>query len=148
MKTILVGFFGLFILMYYISLVTGFFVLYYYDKKLHKNIVIIGDDSLDYFKHIIHLAIFILLTMLIIIKKTIIGIFLFGIFLITGIILRIFIKKNMKNVIKIYTGTIRSLGSIYFRNKTTTILLSPFSNGIILAMILIMCIGIIFWIRT
>jgi hypothetical protein len=81
-------------------------------------------------------------------KKPVIGIIVFIIFVILGITLKIIIKKNMNNVIKIETEGIRSPASIYFKNKMTTLLLSPLSNGILLVIILLLCIGLIFFNRN
>jgi len=48
--------FGIFIYSFFISLLTGFFAIYYYDRNIHKNIRI-NNLNLGYTSHIMILSI-------------------------------------------------------------------------------------------
>ena len=46
---------GIICLMFYISVLTGFYATYYYDNKIHKKIKI-HDSNEGYFSHILFIA--------------------------------------------------------------------------------------------
>jgi hypothetical protein len=137
---ILLGIFGL---MFYISLLTGFFATYYYDNKIHTKIKI-HDTNEGYFSHILYIAGIFLINIIVLLNNKIIGIIIYCILLVFSVLINFLVKNNMKNITEIYCVSIRPPASVKFKSKLMTILLSPVTNGvmisIILAFIVLICI--------
>jgi hypothetical protein len=121
--------------MFYISLLTGFFATYYYDDKIHKKIKI-RDTNEGYFSHILFLAGIFFINIIIILNNKIIGITIFCILFVFGVLVNFLVKNNMKNITEIYCIGIKPPASVKFKSKLMTILLSPITNGVIIAIIL------------
>jgi len=127
---------GIYSLMFYISILTGFFATYYYDDKIHKKIKI-HDINEGYFKCTLFIAgvSFIYFIIILLNNKTI-GIIIFCILLVFGVLINFLVKNNMKNITEIYCVGIKPPALVKFKSKLMTILLSPFSNVVMMAIIL------------
>jgi hypothetical protein len=119
----------------YISTLTGFFAVYYYDEKKYPKIKAY-ESNVGYFSHILFIAGIYFINIIVIIFYTrIIGMIIFSILIILAILFRIIVKKNMKNIIKITCAGIKPPATVIFNSKLLTILLSPFSNIIFIILI-------------
>ena len=125
-------FLGVIFLMFYISVLTGFFATYYYNENTHKKIIFKDSDA-GYFSHILYIAGLFLINIFVFFQNKFIGIIIY-IFLI-ALILTIwyFVKRNMKNIIKINCTWYRPPATVIFNTKIMTLLLSPFSNFLLLS---------------
>lgn len=141
-EIILVVFSVILILILYVSMLTGFFALYYYDENLHKKIVISGDDGLGYNISILGIAAFFFLAIAVMVfyKEIVWGLTVFFILLFLAILYRTLVKKNMKNIVKI-SGGYKPPVTVIFKKKIYTLLLSPFSSRYIFIIILLLIIG-------
>jgi hypothetical protein len=129
--------FGLIFLMWYVSVLTGFFATYYYDSKINRKIKII-DTNEGYFSHILFIAgIFFINTIITLFYNIIIGIIGYCILILLGISIMFLIKRNMKNITEINCVSIRYPATVKFKSGLLTILLSPFSNIIFIIIFLI-----------
>jgi hypothetical protein len=180
---------GIIFLMFYVSVLTGFFAVYlwrgfnaspdlrsalcrgykgikpesnttreqhapglcpevvdYYDSK-NKKIKMIDTDE-GYFSHILHIAgIFFINIFVTLFYNNIIGMIIYGILILLGIIVMFLIKRNMKNITEIICVDIRCPATVKFKSKLLTILLSPFSNTVFIIICLILLAGFIFTIK-
>jgi len=147
MENILYLIIGIIIFLYfYVSVLTGFFAIYYYNNKIYNNIKTKNIDS-GYFSHILAIAVlFIINTCLTIFYNNIIGIIIYCILIVFAIIFKFVIKNNMKNIIEIYFYGARPPAIVKFKTKSLTILLSPISSGIFSIILFVIIFGIFFMI--
>jgi hypothetical protein len=133
---------AIFILMLYVSLLTGFFAVYYYDEKKHKHIKTIGDIHLAYSSSILFIVafFFIVLIVMIFYKKLFFGLITFFILLFLGILSHFLVKKNMKNILEI-SGGYKPPITVKFKKIRYTVLFSPISTGYFLIALFLFIIG-------
>ena len=130
---------------YYISLLTGFFAVYYYDPKKYIRIRFSDYNDGD-FQHLLLIAMYFLInTFITLFYDRILGLVIYSILIILGILISIIVKRNMKNIITIYNPIGRKIIPIRikFRRKLMTTILSPLSNDIFLIIIIIFIISIV-----
>ena len=143
MEMLYLIFFFILIFTLYISLLTGFFAIYYYDCDKYKNIDAKNID-LGYTLHVFILSfIFFIIICTIIFYNKIIGIILFILFILSALFIRYIIKRNMKNIIEIYYIGIDPPAFVKFNSKILTMLLSPFSYTIFSILLLIIIFGLL-----
>ena len=137
METVSLIIIGIIFLMFYVSILTGFFATYYYDSKINKKIKMIDTDA-GYFSHILHIAVvFFINTIVTIFYNKMIGMIGYCIQISLGIIIMFLIKRNMKNITEIICVGIRYPATVKFKSKLLTILLSPFSNTVFIIILLV-----------
>ena len=120
--------------MFYISVLTGFFATYYYDNKVHKKIKI-RDTNEGYFSHILFIAGIFLINIIVLLNNKIIGIIIYFLLLVFGVLINFLVKNNMENITEIYCVGIKPPALVKFKSKLMTILLSPFTNVLMIAII-------------
>jgi L-asparagine transporter-like permease len=132
------------VLMLYVSLLTGFFAVYFYDEKKHKHIKTSGDIHLAYGSSILFLAAFFFVVMVVIIfyRELIFGLIAFFVLIFLGTLFHFLVKKNMKNIAEM-SGGYKHTVTVQFKKKRYTLLLSPVSTRYFLIALLLVIIGMV-----
>jgi len=136
---------GITLILIYISSLTGFFSLYYYDKEKHKNIRLFGENKNTYKVALFTLRLYYIATIFMAFYiKIIIGILCFILLTIITIIINNYIKNNMEIISEIHCWASNPIITIKFTGKRYKLFLIPISNPIIILLYIVLIIIIIF----
>jgi hypothetical protein len=147
MKEISILFIGITLLVLYVTNITSFFVIYYYNPNKHKNIELVGNINTIYLKQLfVVLMIYIMSIIVSFFISFVLGFLVFLVLTFLVMIVHNYIKKNMEKIKSIHCG-IRPFVYIKFNDKIYNSLLMPVNNKIVLAIYIALIIGIILFIK-
>jgi hypothetical protein len=122
------------ILIIYISSLTSFFSLYYYDEEKHNNIKIYGYNNSSYKLALFTLKLYYIATIIIaFFINIIIGILNIILLTLFTIFMQNYIKNNMEIISEIHCGVMPPI-FIKFINKRYELFLIPILNPIIISL--------------